>query len=214
MQDIEEILRLPSPAPRPAAIAFDGDALWIGAWDTQRIYAIDPQKWTVREESPAPGRPFGLTVLGDELRLLAAIDDDDRYIYRFVPGHGVKNEGRIPCPELTGSHLAYDGDTLFLSQNANKRILSLDGTGKVLHEIPLARRPLGMTIVDGCFLVIAGDDENDDVRLTKIDARGETPVATELSQVPFDARGLAFDGSRFWTNHRDNNEIVAFTYRT
>lgn len=211
MQEISELLRLPSPAPKPQPIAFDGDAIWIGAWGTQRLYAIDPQKWTVREEAPAPGRPFGMTVIGDELRVLLAIDDDDRYIYRFVPGHGFKTDGRIACPDLTGSHIAYDGDTLFLSQNANKRILAIDGSGTVLREIPLTRRPLGMTIVDGCFHLLLGDDENDDVRLTKLDARGENPVASELASVPFDARGLAYDGARFWTNHRDDNEIVAFS---
>ena len=211
MQEITELLRLPSPAPKPQPIAFDGDAIWIGAWGTQRLYAIDPQKWTVREEAPAPGRPFGMTVIGDELRVLLAIDDDDRYIYRFVPGHGFKTDGRIACPDLTGSHIAYDGDTLFLSQNANKRILAIDASGTVLREIPLTRRPLGMTIVDGCFHLLLGDDENDDVRLTKVDARGENPVASELASVPFDARGLAYDGARFWTNHRDDNEIVAFS---
>lgn len=214
MENINELLRMPSPAPRPAAIAFQGDALWIAAWGTQRLYAIDPQKWTVREEAPSPGRPFGMTAIGDELRVLLAIDDDDRYIYRFVPGHGIKNEGRIACPDLTGSHLAYDGDTLFLSQNANKRILALDGAGNVLHEIPLERRPVGMTIADGCFFLLSGDEENDDLRLTKVDARGKAPVASELAHVPFDARGLAFDGTRFWTNHRDNNEIVAFSHPT
>ncbi|MDQ2865994.1 MAG: hypothetical protein M3R51_07180 [Candidatus Eremiobacteraeota bacterium] len=214
MQIINELLRLPSPAPRPQPVAFEGDALWIGAWDTHRIYAIDPAKWTVREEAPAPGKPFGMTVIGDELRVLVAIDDDDRYIYRFVPGHGFKSEGRIPCPELTGSHLAYDGDTLFVSQNANKRIVALDGSGSELHEIPLARRPLGMTVVDGCFYLLCGDDENEDARLTRVDARGSNPETTELASVPFAARGLAFDGTRFWTNHRDNNEIVAFSYLT
>ncbi|MEO9263486.1 MAG: hypothetical protein ABI282_05290 [Candidatus Baltobacteraceae bacterium] len=214
MQNITELLRLPSPAPRPQPIAFQGDALWIGAWGTQRLYAIDPQKWTVREEAPVPGKPFGMTVIGDELRVLIAIDDDDRYIYRFVPGHGIKTEGRIPCPDLTGSHLAYDGDTLFVSQNANRRILALDAKGNEVREIPLERRPLGMTIADGCFYLLTGNDENDDVEFTRVDARGTTPVVSALATVPFDARALAYDGARFWTNHRDNNEIVAFSYPT
>ena len=32
----------------------------------------------------------------------------------------------------------------------------------------------------------------------------------ELARVPFAARALAYDGSRFWTNHREANQIVAF----
>ena len=43
-----------------------------------------------------------------------------------------------------------------------------------------------------------------------VDAHVETPEVAVLASVPFDARGLTYDGTRFWTSHRDNNEIVAF----
>ena len=33
---------------------------------------------------------------------------------------------------------------------------------------------------------------------------------TDLARIPFAARALAYDGARFWTNHREANEIVAF----
>ncbi len=211
MQEITEALRLPSPAPRPQPIAFEGDVLWIGSWETNRLYGLDPQKWTVREETPAPGKPYGMTVLGDEIYVVVGLDDDDRYIFRFVPGHAFHDEAKIECPDRTGSHLAFDGDTLFLSQLANRRILALDGAGSELRSIALDRKPCGMTVVDGCFFLLTGDAEMDEIRLTKVDARGSTPIATDLAAVPFDARGLAYDGTRFWTNHRDNNEIVAFT---
>ena len=210
VKSIEEFLRLPSPAPRPQPLSSDGEVLWMGAWETQRLYAIDSAKWTVKDEAAAPGRMYGMTVTGDELRVVIGVDDDDRYIYRFIPGHGFKSE-RIACPDLTGSHLAFDGDTLFLSQLGNRRILALDGAGVVVREIPLDRKPCGMTIVDGCFYLLTGDDEMDNIELTKVDARGEQPVVTAVASVPFDARGLTHDGSRFWTSHRDNNEIVAFT---
>jgi hypothetical protein len=59
----------------------------------------------------APGAPFGIAVGRDELRAVSGYgDDNDRDIYRFVPGHGCKGN-RIGC-----SHAAVDGDTLFLSQ--------------------------------------------------------------------------------------------------
>jgi hypothetical protein len=209
MNAINELRRLPSPAPRPQPIAFDGDTLWMGSWDTQRLYAIDTHKWTVQEEAPAPGRPFGMTMLGDELRVILGMDDDDRYIYRFIPGHGFKPWNA--SPDLSGAHLAFDGDTIYVSQLGNKRILSLDSTGKVTRTIPLERGACGMTIVDGCFYLITGDDELEDLRFTKLDARGKDVVVTDLASVPFDARALAYDGSRFWTCHRDNHEIVAFS---
>jgi len=46
--------------------------------------------------------------------------------------------------------------------------------------------------------------------LTRIDARGGTPVIEDIARVPFAARSLAFDGERFWTSHREAHEIVAF----
>jgi hypothetical protein len=209
LQSITELLRLPSPAPRPQPLAHDGSTLWMGAWDTQRVYAIDPTSWRVREEQQAPGKPFGMTMLGDELRVVLGVDDDDRYIYRFIPGHGFKN-GRIALPDLTGSHLAYDGDTLFVSQLGNKRILALSGAGEVLHEIALPRKPCGMTIVNGCFHLLTGDDEMGNVLLTRVDARTDTPAISDIASVPFDARALTFDGTRYWTSDREKNEIVAF----
>jgi hypothetical protein len=209
---INEILRLPAPAPKPLGLAFDGPTLWMASRETNRLYAINAAAWTARDEGEAPGGPFGMTVVGDELRIIIGLGENqhDRYIYRFVPGHGFKND-RIECPDLTGAHLAFDGDVLFLSQAAYRKILALDAQGNVTHEIPLDRTPVGMTIVDGKFYLVTTDEEFENVQLQKVDARGETPRITTLASIPFDARGLAFDGSRFWTAHRDNNEIVAFT---
>jgi hypothetical protein len=209
--EISESLRLPSPAPKPFGLAFDGTTLWMASRMTHRLYAMDAPTWTVREEAEAPGGPFGMTIVGDELRVVIGFgeDDDDRYIYRFVPGHGFKHD-RIPCPDLTGAHVAFDGDTLFLAQVHNMKILALDAEGVVTSEILLDRPPAGMTIVEGCFYLITGDENLENLQFTKVDARGETPRITALASIPFAARGLTFDGSRFWTSHRDNNEIVAF----
>jgi len=209
---INETLRLPSPAPKPLGLAFDGTTLWMASRETNRLYAINPTAWTARDEGAAPGGPFGMAVVGDDLRVVIGLGENqnDRYIYRFVPGHGFKS-GRIDCPDLTGSHLAFDGDTLFLSQASYRQILALDADGNVSSAISLERTPLGMTIFEGAFYLITTDEEFENVQLTKVDARGGAPQTTTLASIPFDARGLAFDGSRFWTSHRDDNQIVAFT---
>jgi hypothetical protein len=208
---IKELMRLPSPAPRPLGLAADGNTLWMASRETHRLYAIHSTRWTVGEEAQAPGGPFGMTMVGDELRVIIGLgeNEQDRYIYRFVPGHGFKSD-RIACPDLTGAHLAFDGDTLFLSQAHYRKIVALDGRGIVLREIPLARVPMGMTIVDGCFFLITSDEEYENLEFWKLDARDEVPTVTVLASIPFDARGLTYDGSRFWTSHRDDNEIVAF----
>ena len=213
MNVISERRRLSSPAPKPLGLAFDGTTLWMASRETHRLYAIDPATWSARDEGSAPGGPFGMTVVGSELRVIVGLgeNENDRYIYRFVPGHGFKSD-RMECPDLTGAHLAYDGDELFLSQAHYRKILALNSSGAVMREISLDRIPLGMTIVDGRFYVITSDEEFENLQLTQVDARDGTPRIAHLAAIPFDARGLTYDGSQFWTSHRDENEIVAFNY--
>jgi outer membrane protein assembly factor BamB len=212
MNAVEELMRLPSPAPKPQSIAFDGDTLWMGSRETRRLYALDPSSWTVREEAAAPGTPWGITVVGDELRvLLGETEDDNRVIRRFVRGHGFKTADAIPCPDDTGSQLSYDGERLYVSQWYNKRILALDESGAVGTTVPVPHGICGQVIVNGRFYCITTDDEDGGAYwLTRVDARGEMVVSEDLAVVGFRARALAYDGERFWTNHREADQIVAF----
>ena len=211
MQNVNEALRLPSPAPRPQSIAFDGEKLWMGSIETSRLYAIDPRQWTVIEEDKAPGKPWGMTVVGDELRVICGEgDDDDRVVRRFLPGHGFKNQGSFRCPDGTGSQLSYDGTWLYLSQWYNQRLLALDEKGSILRQIDVPHQICGQCFVDGNFyLVTTDDEESGEYFLTKVGADGSN-ASKDLARIPFAARALAFDGARFWTNHREANQIVAF----
>ncbi len=211
MQDVKEALRLPSPAPRPQALAFDGEKIWMGSIETDRLYAINPLQWTVIEEEHVPGKPWGMTVVGDELRVVCGIgDDDDRVIRRFIPGHGFKKQDSIDCPDYTGSQLSYDGTYLYLSQWYNRRILALDERGTIMKQIEVPHQICGQCYLDGAFyLVTTDDEESGEYFLTKVSANGTT-AAEDLARIPFAARALAYDGSRFWTNHREANQIVSF----
>lgn len=213
MKTITEVMRMLSPAPRPQSVSADGTTLWMGSIGTCRVYEIDSTHWTVRSEAEAPGKPWGMTVMGDELRVLCGEGEDDtRMIRKFVPGHGFRNQGSIACPEDTGSQLSYDGDRLYVSQWYNKRILSLDDDGNVGSIVEAPHGICGHVVVDGIFYVMGTDDEEtDQYFLTRIDARNGSVKSEDVAHVPFQARGLTFDGQRFWTNHRENNEIVAFT---
>ena len=212
LEDIEELLRLPSPAPKPQSLAFDGTALWMGSRETHRIYRIDPRVWTAHEEATAPGVPYGMAVVGDELRVVCSEGEDDhRIIRRFVPGHGFKSSDAIPCPDDTGSQLGYDGDRLYVSQWYNKRILSLDERGNVGTIIDVPHEICGLVVVEGCFYLVTTDDETTgEYLLTRVDARNGAPKFEDLARIPFGGRALAFDGSRFWTNDREADQIVAF----
>lgn len=211
MKDVTESLRLPSPAPRPQSLAFDGEKLWMGSIETSRVYALDTRQWTVIEEDRAPGKPWGMTVVGDELRVICGEGaDDDRIIRRFVPGHGFKTQHAVPCPDDTGSQLSYDGTWLYVSQWYNRRILGLDDAGNVVRQIDVPRGICGQCYVDGTFYVITTDDEESDEYFLGRVRDGSSLEFEDLARVPFAARALGYDGSRFWTNHREANQIVAF----
>lgn len=207
---IDEILRIPSPCPAPQALACDGTDLWIGSWETDRIYGVRAQTGAVFEENTAPGKPVGMVVTGEALRVVTSEKNESRFIRRYIIGHGFKKEA-IACPDDTGSFLAYDGDNVFLSQRYNKRILEIDMWGNVMRAIDVPREITGMVIVNGrFFLMTAESRESDDYRLMRLDARKEEPEIVELASVPFWGRSLGWDGSKFWTNCRAENCIVAF----
>jgi hypothetical protein len=212
MNDIVELLRLDAPAPRPQAIAFDGTLLWLGSIATQRLYALDPHDWTVHDEMPVAGNPWGMTSAGDELRvILGETDEDHRTIYRAIPGHGVRTSSALPCPDDTGSHLSYDGERIFVSQWYNRKLVAIDDAGTIGSVIEVPHQIVGQTIIGGCFYLITTDDETSGAYwLTRVDARSGSPVCEDLAAIHFDARGLAFDGERFWTNHREAHQTVAF----
>ncbi|MBC5799243.1 MAG: hypothetical protein GIX03_08310 [Candidatus Eremiobacteraeota bacterium] len=208
---VESFTRVPAPAPAPIGIAFDGSLLWIGSVETDRLYAVDPRTRSVMEEWPVPGTPYGLVAHDGDVRVVVGdAESDDRSIARFVRGKGFDAQ-TIPCPDATGSWLASDGETLYLSQRFEHRILALDRTGAVQRTIPVRREITGMTIVDDDFFLLTTESkEVDDYRIVRLDAHGVHASETESAALPLSGRGLAFDGTRFWTNLREQNTMVSF----
>jgi hypothetical protein len=66
-------------------------------------------------------------------------------------------------------------------------------------------------VVVGDTAVVIGtdDEEHGTYYVTKIDLN--SGASEDIATVPFHARGLAFDGSRFWTNYRSGDQVVVFT---
>jgi hypothetical protein len=210
MQAIEELGRIPSPSPAPQALSCDGDRLWISSRDTSRIYGLEAHTAAVFEEAVAPGIPWGGVVTGDDIRFVCGEGpDDDRFIRRYIMGHGFKAES-IPCPESTGSYLGYDGENLFLSQFYKGRIFVIEQDGSIGREIAVGAQTCGFVFVDGVIFCIRGDEATCDWRVARIDPREDTPVPHDLASIPFQARSLGHDGNRFWTNDRSANTIVSF----
>ena len=211
MTTIKELSRKASPAGRPQPLAYLAGTLWMGSWDTDRLYAIDPRTWKVIEEIRAPGKPYGLAVWRDGLRVVVSLgEDDDRYFYQFRPGQGFDADSKTPCPDLTGSHLASDDSVLYMTQMGFRRILAFDAEGAVVREVALPTRCGGIGVRRGTFYMITADEEFENLELATLDVRMTNPAPKPVATIPFDARALAFDGERSWTSHREANEIVEF----
>jgi hypothetical protein len=185
----------------------------MGSRDSRRIYEIEVKTWTLIHQREAPGIPWAAVSTGDDLWFtIGEGTEDDRYLHRFVPGSGFVETDRIPCPDLTGSYLSYDGRNLHLSQWYKYRILKLDSKGSVLRVIEIGTEICGHVFVDGLLYVLRGTEQgNEDWRIARLDPREEAPEIDDLARVPFQCRSLAFDGEHFWTNHRAADETVAFT---
>ena len=209
---ITELRRLSSPAVTPQALAWHGDALWMGSRDLRRVYAIDVEKWSVLQETEAPGIPWAAVSSGDDLRFtIGEGEEDDRYLRRYIPESGFTEADRIACPELTGSYLSYDGSHLYLSQWYKHRILKLDVTGNILQVFDVGAEICGHVFVDGLIHLLRGREQpNEDWRIARFDPRATTAQVEDLARVPFQCRSLTFDGAHFWTNHRVAHEIVSF----
>ncbi len=210
MQSINELKRLKSPAPRPQSIAWHYDTLWVGSMETRTIYQINPDNWEVVWTVKAPGIPFGMVSIGDELRVLCGETQEDyRIIRRLIPDHGFDTIFKLPCPDDTGSQLGFDGSSLYVSQWYNKVVLQLGIDEQVMKSLSSPHGICGQVFVDqSIYLATTDEEETDHYFLTRIDLKSET--ARDVARIPFGARALTHDGKHFWTNHRENHEIVCF----
>jgi len=211
MNDVRELSRHASPGGRPQPVAFHRGTLWIGSRERSRLYAIDPLTWSVREEVAIPGEPFGLASFDGALHVIVSIgEDDDRYLYRYVPGTTFDPSSGAACPERTGSNLASDGTALYLVQATFGKIVKLDGSGSFSGEITLGTRCAGLAFGAGGASMIAADDEFDVLQFGSLDLAGSAAAFTPIAGISADARGLAFDGKSWWTNLREKHEIISF----
>lgn len=212
LKDILETSRRRAPFEKPQSIAFDGASLWVGSIATSKIYRLDPRTLAIQLESAAPGKPWGMTVVSDgELRVICGeTQEDNRYVRRFIREKGFVREGGFQCPDDTGSQLSYDGERLYISQWYNRRLLGVDAQGQVQEVLPVPHQICGQTYAKGDFYLVTTEDEKtNDYWITRV-SRQNGRAIQDVAHVPFAARGLAFDGEQFWTNHREAGEIVTF----
>jgi hypothetical protein len=214
MTTITELQRRASPFPKPQAIYVDGDVLWLSSRQTKKVYALDRSSWQVTWECavPAGDTVWGITKVGEELYVVCgvdAVDVDSRRIRRLRLGVGFDPAFSLPCPDGMGSHLSHDGTSLVLSQWYPQKLISIGTDGKSGRVLEVPRQVVGQCFARGVFyLATTTNEESDDYFIERFDPA--TGGCEMLAKLGFSARGLAFDGTNFWTNHREQNEIVAF----
>jgi outer membrane protein assembly factor BamB len=211
MQTVKELARFPSPGGRPQPLAFHDGKLWVGCWDTSRIYALDPATGAVVDQVEAPGKPYGLAAYGATLRaVISHGEQDDRYLYTFAPGQGFDMESKIACPDLTGSHLTSDGTDLYLVQMSYRRILLIDATASVRRTVKLPSACAGICATAGTFHAITTEDDFDTLQFATLDIASNEARFALVATVPPEARALALDGTAWWTSLREEGHIVSF----
>jgi hypothetical protein len=211
MKRITELERRESPIPKPQSIVADGKTLFVGSRQTKQIVALDVATWRVTWETTAPGVPYGMTLVNGELRVVCGeTAEDNRIIRRCVPYQGFDGSWGIGCPDDTGSQLSFDGRRLHVSQWYPKKVIALSADGKPERVMRMPHEICGQVWALGALHLLTTDnEETTDYWITRVNSAD--PVTTEdIAHVPFHARALAYDGTDFWTNHREQNQIVRF----
>jgi hypothetical protein len=209
LKPILELDRLVSASPEPHSVAVRGKDVWIASRATRRIDVMERDGWRKTGEIESPGMAWGMSFGGGALVMTCGEGDDDvRRVRRYISGEGFDHLV-IDCPDDTGSHLALYGGRVLLGQWYNKSLLHLNEDGSVARTWKTPHEICGVAVIDDMACLLGTDEEeNGAYYISRLDLRSGT--CDDLALVPFRARGLAWDGSRFWTNHREADRTVTF----
>ena len=215
MKAITELQRRTAPLPKPQAIFVDGGTLWLSSRQTRKFYAVDRKTLAVTWECavPAGETAWGATKLGDDIYVVCGVDVvdvDTRVIRRVRPGVGFDPAFSLPCPDGMGSHISHDGTSLVLSQWYPQKLISIGAYGQPGRVLNSPHQVVGHCYAQGAFyLATTTDEESNDYFIERLDpATGKCEM---LARLGFSARGLAYDGTNFWTNHREADQVVMFS---
>jgi hypothetical protein len=216
MNAISNIERHPSPAVTPQALAWDGLQFWLSSRDSGTLHKLDGETLEIVDEIDPPGVVWAGVLTNDGWRFTIGKGlNDDRYVYRYTDDEGFRK--LFACPDFAGSYLSFDGEHCYFSQWYKGAIHQFDDSGRILCTIEVGAEICGHTFAGGTLYVVRGR-ENADVpgkaeewRIARLDVREQTPGVEDVATIPFASRSLAFDGRKFWSNHRAANEIVSFT---
>jgi len=209
VQEIQEIERKQSTCKEPHAIATDGKTIWVSSRATRLVDVVDRTSWSKVGELQPPAMAWGMTYgQGDVLMTCGDPDTENRRIVSYRDG--VLTGSPIRCPDGTGSHLSFEGGHTLLGQWYLKKVHALGVDGAVIRTYDMPHEVCGLAARGRTLFALGTDDENTtEYFISTIDLASGT--AKDVAAVSFRARGLAWDGASFWTNHREADQTVRFT---
>jgi hypothetical protein len=197
------------PLPAPQGLALRRDGLWISFRDVPKLYSLD-RTFALAPVADLTGTAWGLVSHGDRLwAVCGSPPDDGRAIHTFdAAGREVAQPVR--CPDETGSYLAHDGKSLFLSQWYARCVFRHCPDGTFIEAGRSPRGVCGIATVGGRLALLnTADEESTDYFISMIDPEDPSKAAFDVARVPFRARSLVWTGSEFLTSYREQGEIVA-----
>ena len=206
---IVELNEFPSASGLPHSIAVEGENVYVASRETRRIDVMDRTTWMKVGELTPPGMPWGMTFGRGELTMTCGEgDDDNRRVRSYSPDGGFATSF-IACPDDTGSHLAIYNNHVLLAQWYNQKLLLLNDDGTVSRSYDAPHGIAGVAVSgDTAYLVCTDDEDEGEYWVSAVDLKSGS--ARDVATIPFKARGLFYDGTAFWTNHREGNRTVTF----
>jgi hypothetical protein len=202
------VSQISKPTAATVGLAWDGTRLWAGDWEERLIAALDPQYATAVTYA-APGRVYGLAFSDAILHaVIGHPDSDDRSIHRFDTATHSWEKRALRCPDATGSHLAWDGGHLWLSQRYEKRLLQLHPDGTIKHVVDLPWEVTGFTW-RGATAWLNVRPEKGRSSLAMLAPGGDRPDVVEHFEGSL--ASLADDGSGFWMTQLRGTDILKCT---
>ncbi len=190
--------------------------MWLSSRDLGTLHQLDLANWKIAGEVDPPGIVWAAVAGNGRMYFtLGKGLNDDRFVYRYAPDEGFLK--MFACPDYTGSYLSYNDGTLYFSQWYTGDIHQVNDAGNIVRTMNVEAEICGHTFVDGSIFVIRGKEnkglpnKSEEWRIARLDPREKTPKIEDLAIVPFAARSLAFDGKKFWSNHRAAGETMSFT---
>ena len=215
MKELSNIERRAALTATPQALAWDGRMLWLSSRDLGTLYRVDVDDWTIDADVDPPGVVWAGVLTNDGWRFTIGKGlNDDRYVYRYVEGGGFTK--LFACPDFEGSYLSFDGQSYYLSQWYKGHVHQIDDSGRIARTIDVGAEICGHTFAGGELYVLRGQEnknvpgKDEEWRLARVDFRNGEAEVEDMAAVPFASRSLAFDGEKFWSNHRAANETVSF----